>query len=66
MATVASFEVMFGKHIIISPYSPGFDPKTIHVSFVVNEVALKQDFLLVFPFEPISCFTKASYSFQYY
>jgi hypothetical protein len=66
MATVASFEVTFGKHIIISPYSPGFDPKAVHVPFIVNEVALKQDFLPVFPFEPIGCFTKASHSFQYY
>jgi hypothetical protein len=27
MATVASFELMFGKHTIISPHSPGFDPQ---------------------------------------
>ena len=49
MAIIASFEVMFGKYTITSPYTLGFDPKGVHVSFFMNKVAQKQDFLPVFP-----------------
>jgi hypothetical protein len=31
------------------PQRPGFDPRLVHVGFVVDEVALGQVFLKVFP-----------------
>jgi hypothetical protein len=38
----------------LSPRRPGFDPGSVNVGFVVDEVALGQVFLLVLRFSPVS------------
>jgi len=38
----------------ISPGSPGFNPRPLHVQFVADKVALEPDFLRVFRFSPAS------------
>ena len=38
----------------LSPRSPGFDPRSDHVGFMMDEVALPQPFLSVLRFSPVS------------
>jgi hypothetical protein len=38
----------------LSPRRPGFALRSIHVGFVVDEVALGQVFLRVLPFPPVN------------
>jgi hypothetical protein len=40
----------------LSPRRPGFDPRSVHVGFVVDQVALGQDFPRVLRFSPVSFF----------
>jgi hypothetical protein len=38
----------------VSLRSPGFEPRSLHVGFVVDNVALRQVFLQVLQFSPVS------------
>jgi hypothetical protein len=38
----------------LSPRRPGFDPRSVHVGFVVDKVVLGQVFLRVLRFSPVS------------
>jgi hypothetical protein len=38
----------------LSPRRPGFDPASVHVGFVVDKVALRQDFPRVLRFSPVN------------
>jgi hypothetical protein len=38
----------------LSPRKPGFDPRSVHVRFVMDKVALGQVFLPVLRFPPVS------------
>ena len=40
----------------LSPRRPGFDPGSVHVGFVVDNVALGQVFLRVLRFSPVSIY----------
>jgi hypothetical protein len=38
----------------LPPQRPGFDPRSVHVGFVVDKVALGQGFLRVLRFSPVN------------
>jgi hypothetical protein len=54
------------RHLVtgLSPQRPGFDPRSLDVKFVVDEVALEQFFLPVLRFSPVYVyrFANALYS----
>jgi hypothetical protein len=53
--TVQSSEVLRLRQLVadLSPLTPGFNPRSVHVGFAVDKVAQGQVFLPVFRFSPI-------------
>jgi hypothetical protein len=51
-----------------SPSRPGFDPRSVYVEFVVDQVATREAFLPVLPFSTVSIISQMfhTYSFTYH